>query len=236
MNSDICALLEVQALDVLADKVVARLGELNRCQLIESKLATAQRMLAKIDEESLRADVQAKDLDLQVQSLDEKIKACDKRLYGGTVTNPKELTALEKELAALKDKRKRMDDELLPMMEAANAVKTRKEELLKAVETLKQKKTECQKLEAKERAQLQGKLKLIGEKRARHAAKVCEKSMLSRYESVRGRTKGAAISKVQGGRCDACRVVVPSNALHRLTEPGHFEGCENCGRILVMGQ
>ncbi len=234
MISDIHALLEVQELDMLADKIVARLEKLNRTQMIDDKLVTAAKMLSKAEGDTIHQDVQVKDLELEAQSLDEKIKACDKRLYGGSVSNPKELSALEKELAALKDKRKRMDDDLLPLIEAATAIQSKKDQVLDATKTLKERRTQTEKVEKKERKLLEGKLKLVRAKREKEAAKVQDKAFLARYESVRRKTKDSAISRVKGGKCETCRVVVASNALHRLVEPGKFDGCENCGRILVI--
>lgn len=236
MISDIAALLEVQELDLLVDKIQARLQKLNRTQMIEAKLETAAKMLSKADHDTVHQDVQVKDLELQAQSLDEKIKSVDKKLYGGSVTNPKELSALEKELSSLKEKRKKMDDEILPLVEAASAIQSKKDEIARAIETLQTRRTETQALEKKERRELEGKLKLVKAKRDKDAAKIRDKDLLARYETVRRKTKDSAISRVKGGRCEVCRVIIASNSLHQLMHPGHCEGCENCGRILVMAE
>jgi hypothetical protein len=114
-------LYQLQTIDLEIDSVQSQLqhlqeqiGETAELQAARSALQQAQQALAK-------EQVRLRSLDLDVKTQNEHIKAQEARLYGGKITNPRELDGLAKDVQMLKHNRDKVEDALLAVMLAAIA-------------------------------------------------------------------------------------------------------------------
>ncbi len=112
---------------------VTPVRQLYELQGIDSRLAQLERTLAGLDdsvrlrtlaeqaraeEEAAAGDLKAKQarlrvLELELQTAVDKARKVEQDLYGGRVSNPKELTAMQDDVAALGRQRRRIEDEML---------------------------------------------------------------------------------------------------------------------------
>jgi predicted nucleic acid-binding Zn-ribbon protein len=172
-----------------------------------------------------------RDLDLQVQSTSDKITKSEARLYGGQVTNPKELADLQAEVSSLKRRRAKLEDDLLEAMlayDSAAAERDQAEEHLTEVENHWS--ARHADLLTEENT-LQDQLKAIAAERSHLAARI-DAADLATYEELRKRKGTHAVVPTQGGFCAGCGLAVPPNTEWLLRE-GRFARCSNCERMLV---
>jgi len=169
----------------------------------------------------------------EAEAVNAKKAAAHARLYGGAVSVPRELAALESEEAALALTLSQLEDRELDLMTSAentekslaSATQRLDEELDRwrregsaAHEHIGQLEAEVERLQA-ERAQLAGQVSAAN---------------LSLYERLRPRKANRAVALVKDNMCQACRVNLPSGDVNRArgADPPHT--CDNCGRILYV--
>jgi predicted nucleic acid-binding Zn-ribbon protein len=169
----------------------------------------------------------------EVESVSSKKTAVHNKLYGGAVTVPRELAALETEEAALAKTLAQLEDRELELMAAAEDA----EKALAAANASLQQALDTWRAEGQEAHQhidaLQAELDKLRTERAELAGQVSP-ALLATYERLRPRKGGRAVALVQDNRCLACRVSLPSGDVQRArgADPPHT--CENCGRLLYV--
>ncbi len=224
-------LYELQQLDIEAETVslrlqdiAARLGESAELKRARKMVADAQTHLSKY-----RATMQ--DLDLDVAGLAEKIKADEQRLYSGRVGNPKELAGLQEEVASLKRRREKKEEELLEAMvaveEAEAGLADAQAILTQVSETWKTGQGNL----VDEQASLQARLEQLAEQRTSLVIAVGPED-LATYERLRQRKGGRAVVTITNGICQGCRMSPPTSQVQQAKMGHDLVLCNNCGRIL----
>lgn len=178
----------------------------------------------------IRAHVRA--LELEVNGLDDKIKSVTARLYGGKVTNPKELSGLDQDVKMLRRRLSELEDQLLGTLAEVDSAETEMTNLRAAHDKIVRARNESV---ARDTAALR-ELGTAGEelRHARaHAAAQIPAVELQRYESLRGEKKGRAVTHLKGTACALCGFTVPSGLASRARVGEELVFCSNCGRILA---
>ncbi|MHB8636383.1 MAG: zinc ribbon domain-containing protein [Fimbriimonadaceae bacterium] len=171
------------------------------------------------------------DTELKQRGYDEKIKKFEKQLFGGTVTNAREVDGLQKEIAMLKRQRDGFDDRLLELMDAVPPAQARLHKLTAEIEAAKSA------LGAKRQAALVEKGKIEAEFKSAVAKREIAKNsvppaLLNRYETIVKRYEGVGMAEVVKGRsCGGCGTLLPARTLQGALE-GSVITCESCHRIL----
>jgi predicted nucleic acid-binding Zn-ribbon protein len=170
------------------------------------------------------------DLELRQKSIDDKLKKIDKELYGGKVVNPREVEALQKEIATLMKNRGDMDGRILELWDEMPPAKKEADALHAHVETKKKELDEHQKKVLVARAQMEKDFKERAEKRP-GLAKEVPPPMLARYEAIRHKHAPGMAGVSKKGACEACGTNQPVKLIHASLE-GKVVTCEACHRIL----
>lgn len=200
---------------------------------LQSAAEQADRNLQALiaDEHRLHADL--KDAELQLKTVEEKISHFEKKLYSGSVVNPKELTALEKDIESLKRFRSDMDERILILWEEAERNHAQIEEArtrhAQAVQSY----------EAHHRNYLAQKAAIEKEAalhlRQRQAlTRQVDSASLQKYDVLRPKLGGVAVAKVEDSVCAACHTAVTAYNMTRLKEDAVMITCESCGRLLYL--
>jgi predicted nucleic acid-binding Zn-ribbon protein len=223
-------LYELQKTDTLWEQVRRRLIAIRK-KLGESDEVLAAREQATATEADLHAwHGRQTDAELESRSLKGRIADTEKRLMDGSVSNPKELEALQASLDALKRQRasveekavaallqveeltKRLEAEQTRLAELEDAWRTSQSDLLAAEEKMKRN-------------------FVILKRRREAAAAAMDPESLASYEHLRKRKGGVAVAEVQDSNCSACYVQLPTGTLSALAGNGHVT-CPSCGRLL----
>src|SRR6266705_43307 len=81
------------------------------------------------------------------------------------------------------------------------------------------------------RDQLEARGKETRAKREQSAARL-DAGLLTRYDNIRRTRQGRAVSKVEQGLCQWCRVILTPSELQHVRASAELQTCSNCGRIL----
>ena len=228
-------LFALQEIDSQIDQRVAALEEL-RTRFGESEEAAEVR--AEIAEHAAGLpDLEARqrDLDLQVASLREKAAPVERKLYDGSVTSPKELTDLQRDLEQIARQRGGVEEELLSVLEQVEAKRAGVQAATARLEQVESEWAAAQAGFRADEARLEGELAVLRERRAAQAARIPAAPVTS-YDRLRQRRKGVAVVKVERGACLGCRLTVPTVILQRARSgmnPSPVQ-CPSCERMLYV--
>lgn len=221
-------------------------SEITRLSHRKSTLPEAQR-LAEVNGllEELGADIeiaekQAKEitreqdrLEGEIGIIEQKTQREEGRLFSGGVSNPKELSSLQAEVAMLKKKRAELDDGLLEVM-------VQKDDAVSTKERLERERSEASteaeiltKRLGEFTSEIDAELTQHSAARAEIASTIPE-DLLTLYESLRASKHGVGAAALRGQTCEGCHTGLPSREVERLKAAGGLQRCDNCRRILVV--
>ena len=226
-------LYRLQSLDIELAEHLSRLRETQSGLGETREVLDARAAQEKTARELTQQRTRLKDLEFELQRLNEKITAAAARLYGGQVSNPKELHGLEQDHDYLKRARNKQEDDVLKAMtqveecekEAAGAASRRtavesrwgaeQDRLTRQAELLQAKVTALK----RDRAGLAGPLDV---------------SARAMYEELMQKKAGRAIALLVGQTCGGCRVTLASGKAQVARRGQELVTCTNCGRILAV--
>ncbi len=211
--------------DSLVD-VRARLEDNQALILARKQLETTQQRLSEV-QSGQRA------IDIDVEELKEKADRSAKKLYGGTVSNPRELSGMEEELRIIKSHQKQKEDSLLEVLVEVEEAQTSFDEARENLQEIEPQRSQEVKELTKAQKQLENELSKLGERRESVASNIDEAS-LSLYENLRKSRKGQAVAKVEQNTCQSCRIALPSKVMQQVRIGHNLVQCNSCGRILHM--
>jgi predicted nucleic acid-binding Zn-ribbon protein len=232
------ALLQLQAHDSAIDRLDHRRGSLPE----DARLAELADALAAVDQLTAERDgtlatVQREQarLEHEIDMVTTKARNEEARAVSGKVTSPKELTAIQEEVASLKRRQGTLEDELLELMEQRETLEAELAELAKRREgfTAEQRAV----TEARDAALVEIDRELDGERTARDKVTPGVGDQLrTLYDQVRSKLGGVGAAPLRGNTCQGCRVSISPVELAAIRKlpPEEIKRCENCRRILVV--
>jgi hypothetical protein len=173
-------------------------------------------------------------LELEVGGVNAKLKQNQDRLYSGRVRNPKELSNLQEEAAALRRRRSELEDRELELMieiEEAEAELSERQARHKQIE--QSWRDEQARLRA-EKEELELRLAELEEEIEGRRAQIGAAD-LELYDGMRSRLGGKAVVRLKKGICTACGVDVPTSMARAVERGDGMHECPICGRLLFGG-
>jgi predicted nucleic acid-binding Zn-ribbon protein len=230
-------LLEVQAHDTRLDQLHHQLVALPAREERDAAAAAVREVEALIEADQEERDGHARDqkrLEDEIATVAAKRDHVNTTLYGGTVTNARELQDLSDELDALKRRITQLEDQEIEVMEKLEPVEAR---LAEEEATAAQRRTVLADSELRlTAAEAELRAALEAEEAAREAtAAPVDPAMLAEYNSLRKGLGGTGVARLIGSQCGGCHLTlsaVEANRLRRLPE-NEIAHCEECGRLLV---
>ena len=208
------------------DKAEADLGSDPGIEHMEKSLQDETERLSEVQS-------QQKIQQLETESQRERSTRLDTQLYGGDITNPRDLESLEQEASHARELLEQQDAELLELaLQAEESVSKR--------DALKKELTDNQTTWQDRQTELQGNLERSAVERESVAAQrsdlaaTLDPTFLQRYETLRRAKGGLAVAKVERGLCQACRMSLPTQQQQRVRNGRQTVLCSSCGRILFV--
>jgi predicted nucleic acid-binding Zn-ribbon protein len=229
-------LLELQEIDLSIDRLTSRRDVIQGGDEAEAARKLRDEARGRLGELRLAldsVDAETRRLEGDVDSLTRKAGAEESRLYDGSVANPKELEAIQHEVASLRGRRSRIEDELLDQM-------VRKEDLEERI-----RQAEAELVEAEDRlGEIMGhaaveldEIDAALAERTRERASLLpsfDEELLELYEDLRRQKKGVGAAALIDGVCQGCHQRLSALELDRLKRGTGIRRCEYCRRILVV--
>jgi predicted nucleic acid-binding Zn-ribbon protein len=230
-------LLEVQQLDTTADQLRHRLETLpERARVAEAETSLAAVEARRADADGRRAEVrrEQKRHEDEVATVEEKVAHVDAQLYGGTITSPKELEALQHELDTLRSRQTDLEDLVIEQMELAEPIDEELVAIAAEAAAAEQERTAAgAELDAAVEA-ISTELSGVEQERVQRTESV-PADLVSTYEAIRARSGGVGAARLTGNRCEGCHLAIPSADLDAIRHAPADEviTCPECSRILV---
>jgi len=231
MKEILWALYELQQLDSALDAIKRQYTLMDRGQAEKAVYDEAKSRHAEAQAALQVSEANLNDNKLELQGVEDKRKLVEKKLYGGSVSNPKELQAMSDEADMLlkrRDKLQEVQTALLNSHETARRLEAETRKALKvAINSFNAKATAAQEQTGVLKAQAEA---LLVQRNA--AAKIIDPNLLKRYETIRAKLHGLAIVALEDGNaCGGCKMGLPRDTVLRV-KSGESTSCENCGRML----
>lgn len=222
------------------DSAIKRLNE-RRANLPEARrLAEINATLAELNADLEIAQKQHDEIERaqrrlegEIEVLEQKAGKEEQRMFSGTVANPKELSALQAEVASLKKRRSSLEDELLEVM-------VQREQASATLERITQDRDEA----AREAEQLTrtvgGHTQDIDAELGEHSerrdevTKEIPDDLMALYDRLREQKSGVGAAALEEGTCQGCHTKLPAKEYERVRDERGLQRCENCRRILVV--
>jgi uncharacterized protein len=231
-------LLEMQGHDSAIDRLLHRRGSLPE----DARLAELGQALAAVDQltaerEGTLATVRREQarFEDEIEMVTRKARNEEARAVSGKVTSPKELTAIQEEVAALKRRQDVLEDELLERMEQRETLEAELGELAGRREGIVAEQAEVTKV--RDAALVEIDRDLEAQRAAREAlAPNVGEELRGLYDQLRARHGGVGVAALVGDTCQGCRVSISPVELAavRRQPAEQIKRCENCRRILVV--
>ena len=193
----------------------------------------AKNTIGKIESNIANQKVTRRDIELSIQTIQNKIDIIEGKLYGGTIINPRELSAYETERNLLQQQRSPKEDKLLELLVSIDECDLlHKTAQSKLVEIEKKRDIDHSLLRESEQSILDT---LTHQTMFRkETIQDIDPSDLSLYESLRKIRKGQAVAKVEKGKCQGCHLTLSTTELKRIKNAIGFVQCSSCKRILYF--
>jgi predicted nucleic acid-binding Zn-ribbon protein len=214
--------LETALKELPVQKEIDRLEE--GLSVLQEKLSSAELELNRVRKEQKHEEWAIKDVTMTIDSISRK-------LYGGEVTNPREIENMRYRLDTLETTKRKLEDDVIGLMEKAEALES---EITGINLESTQKKTEVGELTGKrdsEIADISAKLTDMIEAREKLQVQISG-SLLKKYEQLLRDRGASVVAPIRGNICGGCHVALPSSIIILAKPNNKIVRCENCGRIL----
>ena len=229
-------LLELQDLDSAIGRLEHRRGQLEAGEDLAAARVVMEEAESRLGEVRLALDaiaVEQRRFENEIDSMEQKAAADEKRLYDGSIANTKELDALQHEIANIKERKSRTEDELLERMERREELEARAAAEDRNVAATR---ARVEEVGGDALRELEEILATLSDKRAAREALTPEidEELLELYEDLRRQKKGVGAAAIVDGVCQACHEKLSALELDRLKHTDGVKRCEYCRRIVVF--
>ncbi|NNC79437.1 MAG: hypothetical protein HKN94_04715 [Acidimicrobiales bacterium] len=235
--SDMSGLLEVQRLDNVLDQLRYKHEHLpERAELVALAADRTKLDAAAERTETQRAELQRREREFENEAndLEEKAARLEAKLYDGSVTSPKEATALGEEIKHLKERQGMLEEQGIELLVEMDPLNDQMVQAEAARGEMEAKQGALETALAADEADLEGAIESAVSERAAAAATVPADSV-ELYEKMRITYGPDAVVEFDAGKGGGCPVAMSAVELDRWKHlpSGTAEPCVDCGRMVV---
>lgn len=227
-------LYRLQVVDLESDEKTERLAEVEASLCESDELKQARQAVTDMEARLHDLHRQMRGFEFEIGGLDTKFKANQERLYGGRVRNPKELSGLQEEAAALRRRRAELEEQELELMigvEEGEAEQAERQARLRMIEEA-WRADQAGLLAEKDR--LEARLADLDDTRQGLRDQIMPGS-LGLYDDLRARLGANGIALLRSGICQVCGVDVPATMARAVERGQGLNYCPICSRLLYAG-
>ena len=233
MREKLKALYDLQQLDLDIARAQKAKANLDDGSAKRHQVDAVRQKLKNVGKLCNDSTAELQDHELNLTTVETKQKTFSDKLYGGSVSNPKELESMEAEIEMLGRQKDKLEVRILELMDAIEKRKTTVETVRLSLETHEADLTVLTERIGQESDTLSAKIQELTSQRDRLLPMV-DPMLLKRYDAMRVRLGGVAVSQVEGGSCTACHTQITAGLLGSMKTAPELRTCENCSRILYL--
>ena len=233
--SDGGALLDLQDVDLRLDQLRHRrstLPELDELRSVEAELATLT-TADEADEGSISTlATEQRRLEDEAAGIEDKVAR--ERQRESTMTSPRELQAVEAEIASLGRRQSELEDRIIELMEETEPLDEARAERAPVLSGLEERRAALTTTIGEAQAAIDAEVAEVDGQRAMLVAAV-DAGSLRTYEALRERVGGVVVGRLDGSTHTACSLQLPPTEVERLRSApvGSIHPCE-CGLLIAM--
>ncbi len=232
--SRVSSLYRLQELDLQISRSHERIAEIDVLLADDEEVTTARADFESKEEQLAEARAANSKADHEVESQRAKIENTQKALYGGSVTNPKELEDLQLESESLKRYLDTLEDRLLEEMVALEEAELKHAQASQKLTELVARKSGENELMTADRLDLLSTIERTETEREAALSNISAED-LKTYEKFRRRFDGVALARLTSGNCGVCGVDLARSKEQEIRGGNTLVYCDQCGRILYAG-
>lgn len=226
-------LYQLQTLDLELERLIAEQQALTR-SLQEDAAIKKIRSEHQVAQQQLQAGLQAqKEAEWTLEELGRRLRALEQRLYSGSITNAKELNAVQQEVQHLRAQQSRQEEMVLEMIDTTDTLQETAQQKAAAWQRAEDAWKQDHAAQVQRQGQLESKRQELQQRRDQFIVGI-DGELLKRYEALKRTKQGRAISRVEQNSCQWCRVILTPSELQRVRVSPELQACSNCGRILYF--
>jgi uncharacterized protein len=198
---------------------------------LESKLAEIQSATTEKEQALEEIRKQHRQLEAEMTMLDEGITRSRQRLM--EIKDNIEYKAMLKEIAFKEDRKDQKETEIIEVLEQVETLSSEVDSLHQEVASRQE---VLEKMRAEVQAEIAGQMEKLHELQAQRQEiqKAISKQLLKRYDFIREKRQGIAITGVRQGVCQACHMNLPPQKFIELQMDKELMTCPHCQRIIYF--
>ena len=233
MHPDLVALLALQDEDAAVAVLESRARELDsKTELLDRERAAGEQAIARAREIAEGEEKRRRELALKVQEhrtlQDRHLAALD------AVRKDREATAAMSQIDITRRVLMQEESDLQTLTARIADLHQAAELEVLSLEELTQRQVAERAALAAARAELDGEISAARAHRHETASRV-GRSLLQKYERIRGREKSMALYALRGSACGRCNTAIPLQRRNVMAAGRSIEVCEGCGVLLYAG-
>jgi uncharacterized protein len=198
---------------------------------LESKLAEIKTITSEKEQELEEIKKQHRQLETEMAMLDDGITRSRQRLM--EIKDNIEYKAMLKEIAFKEDRKDQKETEIL---EVLDQIETLSSDLTSLTQEVASRQEVLDKMRAEVEDEITEQMEKLHDLQAQRQEiqKSIPKQLLKRYDFIRGKRQGIAITEVRHGVCQACHMNLPPQKFIELQMDKELMTCPHCQRIIYF--
>jgi uncharacterized protein len=232
MHPDLQHLIQLQDLDLAADKARRRVAEMPATQqALETRIAEKTAQVTQIKDRIAAGQAARREVEKELAVVQGRLSKYKGQLM--EVKTNKEYQAMQKEMATAEHEVRAFEDTLLEHMEEAETLAAELKNAEAAQKAEQAVVAREQKVLEAERAEIEQELIRLTAARGEVIAKLAP-DVLALFERVAHGRKGVAVAEARDGLCTVCHVRLRPQVFNEVRRNDALHQCDSCTRILYF--
>lgn len=209
---------------------IDKVGKSKFNETVSADIINLEDSIKKGKDNLIKSDAKVRKGYIKLKELNYQLSEIEKDLYGGNITDLKQLDFMDKESKRLREEINYCELEILSLMEEVERIKKDIEDIEiqhgEMIKEFKKHKLKTKNLEDRlieEKNQEKEALKKITIK--------IKKEFLEVYYNIKN-NKGSALAKINNNECSGCHMIISMYLMDKVKNEEELHLCEHCGRIL----
>ncbi|MEX2394204.1 MAG: hypothetical protein WD826_06970 [Actinomycetota bacterium] len=240
MNDSVSALLDLQRIDRMRDRLHEHREhhpERSEHANIEARIAELRAEVTRVQNAADVLEHEEKRVEEEVKAIEDKIASEEHRMYSGQVINPKEVAAIQDEIAMLKRRKSPLEEKGLEELEERDGLMAERAKLEGEIADLEREAGEIRSAISAAEGRIDQELSSEEMKRASVLPAIPEDT-LDQYETIRVSKRGVGVGALENGICTACSEALSAVEVDKIKAKARqgewLFRCEHCRRLLVV--
>jgi uncharacterized protein len=232
MHPDLQHLIQLQDLDLAADKARRRVAEMPATQqALETRIAEKTAQVTQMKDRIAAGQAARREVEKELAVVQGRLSKYKGQLM--EVKTNKEYQAMQKEMATAEHEVRAFEDTLLEHMEEAETLAAELKNAEAAQKAEQAVVAREQKVLEAERAEIEQELIRLTAARGEVIAKLAP-DVLALFERVAHGRKGVAVAEARDGLCTVCHVRLRPQVFNEVRRNDALHQCDSCTRILYF--